>query len=388
MTAREAMRILESSSEPVSLHVLRQVSPVHSAGSSPTPTSQSAMSPLSDHSYHSNQRSHSDTIAHPSFILDDSMSYTPGGNKTSRSLCSQTDSIDSSVPSSRKNRERQHGFKEVFKVLFRHRPSHDSQLDIDERGGSSYISNSNLGMQENVIVEFDPVSNRKDERNKSKQRKREVEIESNSGTWPKSSHQMRPSFLNANNTVIIRPQPKERPILRPDSYIEPPFYDRLEKFDSPGRHHSQNSDPSIKYGQTVHDEPRTLFASPPSKSPVFQPLVYNGSHQHYTRHTDRDKGYMYNPIHNSHPPPQKVFPPTREIDFNNLNKNPPGHHGRSNQNRNPDKRPGNINRPISLDVSNTEFQHDSLLDNRNPSPRSNGLHLGNSQHPFRFAFLI
>lgn len=49
LTAREAMKLLDSASQPVVLDVGRQTSPVSSAGSSPTPTIASVLSPLTGH---------------------------------------------------------------------------------------------------------------------------------------------------------------------------------------------------------------------------------------------------------------------------------------------------------------------------------------------------
>ncbi|XP_071107685.1 LOW QUALITY PROTEIN: disks large homolog 5-like [Haliotis cracherodii] len=389
MSAREAMKVLEKSNDPVQLQVLRQVSPVHSAGSSPTPTSQAIMSTLPDHSYHSNQRSQSDTIPQHGFLMDDPMTshnYSHGGNKTSRSHSSQTDSLDSSG-ASRKSRDRQHGVKEVIRGLFRQvQRSNESQLDVDERGSHPYMSNCNLGTQEKIIAEFDPVSNHnKDERvkenSKPKSRKTEFEIDSNSGTWPKSSHQPRPAFLPGKNTVVIRPHPgKERPPLRPDSYIQPSFYDDKN---SPGRHFSQNSDSSIRYGQ---EEPRSLFTPPRRKSPVCPPMA---PYSFYNGQPEIDKVYVHSPLNNanskllSSPPPSHTH---SEFDSGSsqpknvypINNGKPPSQSSYPQRRQPG--PGGSSRPTSIDFPIGDIPSERLFENRIPSPITR-VPPRNSHHP-------
>ncbi|XP_012942918.1 uncharacterized protein LOC106012976, partial [Aplysia californica] len=343
LSAREAMRILETSSESVVLDVWRQSSPLNSAGSSPTPTSTGVNSPLPEAISASSPKSKSDTLAVRSSSWDcaGEGGRGAGSSKNLRSSGSQTDSLDSPGPSPRKalrNTEQEkvrHSVpmldkakEKVEKILrSRHRSQerekeaeekkdkHDGGVEesggqLPPRGvGSGFepgvnSSNSggsksqhkpvedcstqvNLPSTENVIAEFpnntvyaqvggasnpsphgQPLAPPPPDllsRVPKSPRKRELELDSNSGTWPKSRGQGQSS--SGPPTVVFPPghKPfKDRPSIRDVFYASPDvlgggasLYEQRTVSTGPTIHHSsQNSDSSIKY-------PNTGFPPPP-----------------------------------------------------------------------------------------------------------------------------
>ncbi|XP_041362513.1 disks large homolog 5-like [Gigantopelta aegis] len=319
MSAYEAMKTLEKSNNPIHLDIWRQASPMNSAGSSPTPTNQSSMSPLSDQPRVLSGMSKSDTIPQRAAMWDTSMDSSNGGvagsNKNLRSHGSQTDSLDSPGPSPRKGGGRHPVHHDMEKArhsvhvldraiekvekIFRPRPKSQERnleycltpvLKSGSKTNNSCASRTALSNEktENVIAEFDAVLKRDDhskESRSSKGRKRELEQESNSGTWPKSRNQQLTTF-SGPATVIMRPSQhriKERPSIKSSPFFDPPtnLFLRHDHDKSPQvKHISQNSDSSVKYNSSCSPPQNSVFVANAKESPLNIPVgVVKGTQQ-------------------------------------------------------------------------------------------------------------
>lgn len=277
LTAREAMKLLDSASQPVVLDVGRQTSPVSSAGSSPTPTIASVLSPLTGHLTPTQQSTAISKPDTPTAGMWDSTSADStrsggGSSKNLRSSGSQTDSLDSPGPSPPKalrnhnhdkvrhsmpvldkaketvekifrsrhksqdreqvcERDHQHGEdkipeKEKDKDHHRDRERGHNKREMEEKGRevgvrlvSSVTQTAHLGPDddgENPALALSKTSPEPWGRS----RKREYEENSNSGTWPKS--RSGPSINCAvPSTVSVTPA-KERPSIKDPFLFEPP----------------------------------------------------------------------------------------------------------------------------------------------------------------------
>ena len=351
MSAHEAMKILEKSNHPIHLDIWRQASPINSAGSSPTPTNQSSMSPLSDQPRVLSGMSKSDTIPQRGTMWDTSIDSSNGvggggSNKNLRSHGSQTDSLDSPGPSPRKGAPRHqphhHDMEKVrhsvhvldkaiekVEKIFRPRPkSQDRNLEYcltsasksGSKTSNSCASRTALANEktENVIAEFDAVLKRDDhskEGRSSKGRKRELEQESNSGTWPKSRNQQLMTF-SGPATVIMRPSQhriKERPSIRSSPFFDPPteLFLHHDHDKSPQvKHISQNSDSSVKYNSTCSSPQNLVFVAGAKKSPLNIPVgVIKGTRQprhsvsqFHAQTSHGDQYQMHSPTSYAQPP--------------------------------------------------------------------------------------
>ncbi|KAL8565502.1 hypothetical protein ACOMHN_049478 [Nucella lapillus] len=276
LSVPEAASMLESSSQPVVLGIFRQAPSLSSTGSSPTPNSTSVLSPLPEHPslMQSSKVSKSDTLDTHSSATRDSR-FSDGafaGNISSNSsknlLCSgsQTDSFDSPVPSPRKSL-RSHAHDKVrhsmpvldmvVDKIFRSRnksterafstdrqysrddmhDEHCGEKDMDmcgdgpgktARPGSAMASVSTqtpppLLAKDSQMVNhssrpFDP--GRPPDARFSPY-KRDLEADSNNGTWPKSRSAV-VITSTVPSTVTLAPS-KERPsIMNDPSFFEPP----------------------------------------------------------------------------------------------------------------------------------------------------------------------
>ncbi|XP_076459748.1 disks large homolog 5-like [Babylonia areolata] len=303
LTVQEALDLLEKSSQPVAVGILRQSSPLSSTGSSPTPTSVSVLSPLTEQlsPTQSAVMSKSDTLAAHTSLWGDSTSgdsARSGGDssKNLRSSGSQTDSLDSPGPSPPKSlRNHDHDkvrhsmpvldkAKEiVVETLFRsrnksqdrernsdkqyskddmveHRSSKDKarRRDVAEemkRPVSVMVPSVAHGVDD-VLVEFpSPIFSRASPNTDNKSRKREYEADSNNGTWPKS----RSGVLISGNvpSTVTLASAKERPSIQDPLIFQPPSQQRKNSVEGGGgfalehggvRHSPQNSTTSsVKY---------------------------------------------------------------------------------------------------------------------------------------------
>ena len=325
------MRILETSTEAVVLDVWRQTSPINSAGSSPTPTSIS--SPLPEAISVTSSKSKSETLAvrSSSWETPSDTSHSAESSKNLRTSGSQTDSLDSPGPSPRKKldghnhvnptRMLDKAKERMEKILRPRNRSNEREKDSDKKDRlesqrhSSYEMKSihkpvedcgtqvNLPTTENVIAEFtnntmftkvptspqaavapqDSIS-----RIPKSPRKRELEVDSNSGTWPKTRGGQQGSgsagpptigFLSGHKPV------KERPSIRDVFYgnsDSPKSRDHgYERTISETVHHtSQNSDSSIKYPGSGFTPPTSLLPSSlstPSSSTVVMTTAFSHS---------------------------------------------------------------------------------------------------------------
>ncbi|KAK0049149.1 disks large 5-like isoform X1 [Biomphalaria pfeifferi] len=315
LSAIEAMRILETSTDSLILDVMRQKSPLSSAGSSPTPTFIGINSPLSENIAGSNSISKSDTLAvrSSSWETPSDTSRSVEGSKIVRSSGSQTDSLDSPGPSPRKAmRSQEHDkvrhslpmldrAKEKVENFFKSRhKSHEKELGekkdkddedshvVHDHGKSLHklaedsSARIHLHSSENVIAEFpnnsasSNVSNHtaptSENRPSRPSRKSELDFDSNSGTWPKTRGQQ---IQNSSGppTVIFAPghRPvKERPSIKEVFYINPdsPSYNASSNPNAPSLDTvkpSNNGFPS--YGAQAP----SAFSSPTSSSVVSAP---------------------------------------------------------------------------------------------------------------------
>ncbi|KAK3761794.1 hypothetical protein RRG08_010119 [Elysia crispata] len=332
LSSRDAMHILESSSDSLVLDLWRQTSPLNSAGSSPTPTSTGVSSPLlqdagagaSASVSSSMMMSKSDTMVsrRSSWVAEeiagpDSCDGNGEGNsKNLRSSGSQTDSLDSPRPSPRKDhsggshlghQNNSHDNKvrhsmpmldkakvTVEKIFSRSR--HKSQEEKSKEKEGIGVQNKqqqeqnrkvvedcatqvNISHTENVIAEFPNnsaaiythASEGANNNNQLKSsRKREMEVDSNSGTWPKTRSQHTPS-TSGPPTVIVLPGHKTlkaRPSIR-EVFYGPPSPE-ASSYGVTVHHSAQNSDSSIKHLNTS-SYPSSSTA--PSSSSAFSPAT-------------------------------------------------------------------------------------------------------------------
>lgn len=267
------MRILETSTDSLVLDVWRQTSPFSSAGSSPTPISVNACSPLHNGESVSNNMSKSDTLAvhHNSW---DSPGYASQGTDSSKivhSSGSQTDSLDNHVLNPCKSLHShepdkvRHSLpmldkaKEKVERIFRVR--HKSQdrdkdstvkLETDNerykkcqeqdkslfKPFDDFGTQINLSSSENVIAEFPSkgqyvhtadsifstaciISNSKS----SKTHKRDWELDSNCGTWPKTRCQQS-HIISGSPANVFTPGHKSQ---RDQPNIRDIFYGNTER---------------------------------------------------------------------------------------------------------------------------------------------------------------
>ncbi|CAG5124909.1 unnamed protein product, partial [Candidula unifasciata] len=276
LTPREAMRILETSTDSLVLDVWRQSSPFSSAGSSPTPPiSGNIVSPLQDGSSVSNSMSKSDTLALYNSSWD-SPGYASLGMESIKGVCSsgsQTDSLDNPVLNPYKifhnhepdkvrhslpildkakekverifrvrhksqDRDKDCGVrKETGDEIYQRRHDQDkSVLKLDD----DYGTQVNLSSTENVIaefpsnVEYDHTANNIfstacviSKAKPSNTRKRDWELDSNSGTWPKTKCQQSQN-ISGSPAIIFSPghkpqraQPSVRDIFCGNSERQP-----------------------------------------------------------------------------------------------------------------------------------------------------------------------
>ncbi|KAK7500983.1 hypothetical protein BaRGS_00007863 [Batillaria attramentaria] len=283
MSAREAMKLLETGTQPIVLDVLRQASPLSSTGSSPTPTTVSVLPPLSDQlsPAQTTAMSKSDTLATHTTMWDstsaDSTRSGGGSSKNLRSSGSQTDSLDSpgpSPPKSLRNHEHDKHAGEDVREKVRDKDRERSRVDREQlsdggnRNGAvmvSAVTQTPPKGVEDVIVEF-PISafSRTSPDAWGKSRKREYEADSNSGTWPKSRSGS--TVVSAVPSTVAMMPAKERPSIKDPFIFEPP-----QPRNSSGglfavdhnsvRHSQQSSDPSMKYPVTVA-APQALLPKP------------------------------------------------------------------------------------------------------------------------------
>ncbi|KAK7112713.1 hypothetical protein V1264_012124 [Littorina saxatilis] len=271
MTAQEAVKLMEKGSQSVVLDVLRQASPLSSTGSSPTPTTVSVLTPLAEHLSpgQSTAMSKSDTLATHGSLWDstsgDSARSGGGSSKNLRSSGSQTDSLDSPGPSPPKS-QRNHDLvrhsmpvldkaKEiVVEKLFRARhKSQDRDRGVDrqssrdevhekgrskdrgrgERNHGEVMEDSNQPSKvsivtqtpvkgvDDVIAEFSSSAFSRTSPD-CKSRKREYEVDSNSGTWPKSRSGPVVSSSNVS-TVAFMPHKARPSVLRDPFFFQAPL---------------------------------------------------------------------------------------------------------------------------------------------------------------------
>ena len=311
------MHILDSSSDSLVLDLWRQTSPLNSAGSSPTPTSTGISSPLlheggagASASVSSGMMmSKSDTMVGNHSVNTSSWGAVGGagadsgdasaerGSKNLRSSGSQTDSLDSPGPSPRKdvnNDDHQSSNQDskvrhsmpmldkakvtVEKIFNRSRHKSQEEKSKDKEGvvGGGLHSKQhmkvaedcgtqvNLSQTEKVIAEFpnNPAASYgiNNDRSSKSSRKREIEVDSNNGTWPKTRSQHPPS-TSGPPTVIAPPGHKT---LKARPSIKEVFYGPASAVTSSHgvtvHHSAQNSDSSVKYpspeasshGVTIH----------------------------------------------------------------------------------------------------------------------------------------
>ncbi|XP_055954932.1 disks large homolog 5 [Patella vulgata] len=220
LTAREAMKLLEKSTEPVQLDVRRQASPISSTGSSPTPISQSVISSLAEQP--ASKMSKSESLPSHGSHWDTSLDGIQGtGSKILRSSGSQTDSLDSIGPVRRhkernpdteKSRHSVHVIGKAFEKIFRPRNhAHDKNSDGEEK---THKKVNSKGRSENVIAEFGPVYEKEEGKEIKRKRSHEGEQESNSGTWPKTRGQHMINMSGAATVIMPQKRTKERPSIR------------------------------------------------------------------------------------------------------------------------------------------------------------------------------
>ncbi|CAL1527985.1 unnamed protein product [Lymnaea stagnalis] len=335
LSARDAMRILETSTDSLVLDVWRQKSPLSSAGSSPTPTSTGINSPLPEGIAVSCSMSKSDTLAirSSSWETPSDASRSVEGIKILQSSGSQTDSLDSPGPSPRKalrsqeNDKVRHSlpmldrakekvenfFKSRHKSQEREKEQEDKKDKVDdglhEQGKSLHklvedcSTQVNLQSTENVIAEFpnntvytqlNNHSNANSENRPSRSsRKGELDFDSNSGTWPKTRGQQI-SNTSGPPTVIFAPghKPfKERPSIKdvftinpdncPSSHHNSQTLDSNKYFATPVAQSSSAFSPTTPTtSQSVHNLPPTL-TTPVSFAPFSIP-VSSKSQSHFS----------------------------------------------------------------------------------------------------------
>ncbi|RUS73670.1 hypothetical protein EGW08_018576, partial [Elysia chlorotica] len=261
LSVSEAMHLLESSSESLVLDLWRQSSPLNSAGSSPTPTSTGVGSSTA-------QEAPAAVSGAAMMSKSDSMvAWGPDCSKNLRTSGSQTDSLDSPGSSPRKEHASQdskvrHSMpmldkaKVTVEKIFsrsRHKSQEDKAKEKDEQ------LEQHRKAKEKVIAEFpnNPAAlyshaaeGANNDRYSKSSRKREIELDSNSGTWPKTRSQQAPSTCGPP-TVIALPghkAVKTRPSIREVFYG--PASSEAASQGVTVHHSAQNSDSSIKYPNT------------------------------------------------------------------------------------------------------------------------------------------
>lgn len=327
LTPSKAMKILESATDCLVLDVWRQASPFSSAGSSPTPTSTGINSPLPEGIAVSSSMSKSDTLAvrSSSWETPSDASRSAGSSKNLRSSGSQTDSLDSPGPSPRKAlRNQEHDkvrhslpmldkAKEKVEKIFKSRnksqereKESEEKKDFESSHSSQYVGKSSqakgvedCGTQVNLLnsdkIDADEFTNTsfnnvrsggnnnnplsQEIRSSKSNRKHELELDINSGTWPKTRNPQiqnstePPSYMFATGH---KPS-KERPSIK-DLFNNSPDSNSSSRTltSGTGIHHSaQNSDSSIKY--TSHGFPPDTQSS--SSSSAFSPTSPSNSQQ-------------------------------------------------------------------------------------------------------------
>ncbi|XP_059176195.1 disks large homolog 5-like isoform X2 [Physella acuta] len=277
LSARDAMRILESSTDPLVLEVWRQASPLSSAGSSPTPTCTGINSPLPDGS----SISKSDSLAMQGCSWETACHVNLEGSKNLRSSGSQTDSLDS--PGKQEQEKTRHSLpmldraKEKVENFFRPRPKSQERELVEEDCGTQI----NLRSTESVIAQF-PDSTARADMTSSKSPRKELDFETNSGTWPKTRGQQMDSTC-VHPTVICAPghKPvKERPSIRDVFYGGPDFHRPVS---SSGHHHDYQSSafsPTMSSNSQAQHAPHstqyTPFSIPVSLKSHFSVGVMHG----------------------------------------------------------------------------------------------------------------
>lgn len=326
MTAHDAMRILETSTDSLVLDVWRQASPLSSAGSSPTPISLGTGTQMHDSTSVSSSMSKSDTLAVHSNSFDTSgyMDRGTDNSKNLRSSGSQTDSLDSPGPSPCKNLRNQESDKgkhslpmldkAIIKVerIFRTRHktqdrSKDSEdkkdFDDDQLHGSQEPGKSlhklvgdcgtqvSLSCTDKNVAEFpgsikymskidDGNSDVSINQESSKTCKRDWELDSNSGTWPKT--RVHPGQSTSGPPPFIfspgyRPN-RDRPSIRNIFYgsSESSTYETKCPPETGGAGNLQSSDSSIVNSDIVFHSP--LAQSSSAFSPSSAPVVSQSEH--------------------------------------------------------------------------------------------------------------
>lgn len=291
LNARDAMRILENSIDPLVLDVWRQASPLSSAGSSPTPTCTSINSPLVDGS----TMSKSDSLAMQGSSWETACHVNLEGSKNLRSSGSQTDSLDS--PGKPEQEKTRHSLpmldraKEKVENFFRSRPKSQERELVEVGPVEDCGTQVNLHSTESVIAQF-PDSTVRADITSSKSPRKELDFETNSGTWPKTRGQQIDSTCG-HPTVICAPghKPvKERPSIRDVFYGGPDnLFHRSVSTTSSGQQDSNyqscgssafsptpSSTSQAQHALTTHSTQYTPFSIPVSLKSHFSVGVMHG----------------------------------------------------------------------------------------------------------------
>ena len=337
------MKVLEKCHDPVVIDIWRQMGPVISPGSSPTPILSTLPEQISPHYAKVDMKSYWD----PNITSDSGKS-----SMKMKSSGSQTDSLDSPVQTPYPGKERKSDKeldhkgrssgghmidKALEKIKNFSRPRHKSQERQEIEDGHSKPDMMSVSVSttddDNIITEFDfpvPKTIRPDSNRQKNGRKRELESE-NSGTWPKCYRGFQPQV---NGTVGL-PSPQKKSHERPS--IEN-FFPRNGMGDKtppapPERtlaslnavrqspHHSPQSSDS-----TIKNYPHSPVHSPKTSSKS-QPYLPSSS-----IHSNQQPGLTFNPDtaiqtldrnqHSSHKPPSSG---SRNNRFQGK-RNPPSSH--------------------------------------------------------------
>lgn len=280
LTPKELIKVLEDCKDPVSLDIWRQTT-FNSAASSPTPITQTTISPKTEQMSYSKP----ETISMKKNAWEPNSS--PDNNKNLKSSESQTDTIKKSdskfLNGSNRHKENDHKqglLKKFFGGNTRMGKNHDKPHNLEESSHVSPMTTSHISSQQTTDDDFwkdlglhTGLVDKKNDYFQKSSRKREYEVENN-GTWPKCNRIIPPQV---NGTVMV-PSPRkkqERPSILTSNLdgtqkVPPDPPERTISSYEAVRHSPQSSDSTVKYHHSPQSSDSTVRRYP-SYSPVSSP---------------------------------------------------------------------------------------------------------------------